>query len=127
VVQCCGNILFTIAAMILWIRSNRHSRKTRTPTSFPKTSKFKLFVAAIIISDIVIIVRAVYRVIELAQGWEGHLITTEAFFYGLDSVSMVICMVIWVIGHPGLTLGKNGLKGGESRHEDREAMGESSI
>ena len=56
------------------------------------------------ISDAVIITRAVYRVIELAQGWRGHLITTEYYFYVLDTAPMIICMGVWIAGHPGLTL-----------------------
>jgi hypothetical protein len=46
----------------------------------------------------------VYRVIELAQGWRGHLITTEWYFYVFDSTPMIICMLVWVIGHPGFNL-----------------------
>ena len=65
-----------------------------------------MFVAAIIISDIAIILRAIYRVIELAQGWRGYLITTEPWFYGFDTALMIICMGVWVIGHPGITLGR---------------------
>ena len=49
--------------------------------------------------------RAVYRVIELAQGWDGYLITTEPWFYGFDTALMIICMAVWVVGHPGITLG----------------------
>jgi hypothetical protein len=64
-------------------------------------------VAAIIISDIAIVLRGVYRVIELAQGWRGYLITTEPWLYGFDTALMAICMGIWVVGHPGITLGKD--------------------
>jgi hypothetical protein len=64
-------------------------------------------VFAIIVSDALIIVRAVYRVIELAQGWRGHLITTEYYFYCLDTAPMILCMAVWILGHPGLTLGKD--------------------
>lgn len=91
---------------MLWHRTRRNSRASGIPTPFPKTAKFKLFVAAIIISDVAIILRAIYRVVELAQGWNGYLITTEPWFYGFDTALMLICMGIWVIGHPGITLGK---------------------
>ena len=73
---------------------------------FPSTRAFKLFVFAIAVSDAMIILRAVYRVIELAQGWRGYLITHEVYFYCLDTAPMIICMGIWVLGHPGITLGK---------------------
>ena len=70
------------------------------------TSKFKLFVAAIIISDAAILIRSIYRIIELAQGWRGYLITTQPWFYIFDTAPMMICIAIWVIGHPGITLGR---------------------
>jgi RTA1 like protein len=104
VVQGIGNILFTFAAAVLWYRTHHNCKRANVPTPFPKTQKFKLFVAAIIISDAAIIMRAVYRVIELAQGWRGHLITTQYYFYILDTAPMIVCMLIWVIGHPGFTL-----------------------
>lgn len=77
----------------------------KTATPYPKTKKFKIFVAAIIISDAAIILRAIYRVIELAQGWRGYLIVTEAWFYVFDTALMIICIGVWVVGHPGVTLG----------------------
>jgi len=58
------------------------------------------------VSDSMIILRAVYRVIELAQGWRGYLITHEAYFYCLDTAPMIICMGVWILGHPGVTLGR---------------------
>jgi hypothetical protein len=41
-------------------------------------------------SSICIFARSVYRVVELAQGWNGNLITHEAYFIVLDSVLMLI-------------------------------------
>jgi RTA1 like protein len=59
-----------------------------------------------IISDLAILLRAAYRVVELAQGWNGYLISTEPFFYGFDTAPMIVCMAVWVIGHPGYALGR---------------------
>ena len=98
--------MFTAAALILWYRTSRNCRAKGVATPFPKTRKFKLYVTAIVISDATIIMRAIYRVIELAQGWRGHLITTEPYFYCLDTAPMIVCMAVWIIGHPGVTLGK---------------------
>ena len=33
---------------------------------------------------------------ELSQGYQGHLATTEAFFYGLDSLPLFIAIVVYV-------------------------------
>lgn len=92
---------------MLWYRTRRNCRAQGLPTPYPKTRGFKLFVAAIIISDVALILRAIYRVVELAQGWRGYLITTEPWFYGFDTALMIVCMGVWAIGHPGLTLGKD--------------------
>ena len=105
-IQLVGNVLFTIAATMLWHRTRRNCRKLGIQTPFPKTDKFKIFVAAIIISDAMIVIRGVYRVCELAQGWRGYLITHEPWFYGFDTAPMIICMAVWVIGQPGFTLGR---------------------
>ena len=105
-VQAFGNLVFSSVAIWLWYRTRRNSRAQGVPTPYPKTKKFQIFVAAIIISDLAIIFRAVYRVVELAQGWNGYLITTEPWFYGFDTALMMICLGVWVVGHPGITLGK---------------------
>ena len=84
--------------------------------------------AAIIISDAAIVARAVYRVIELAQGWRGHLITTEYYFYVLDTAPMIICMGIWIVGHPGLTLDnevvQSSFRSGSKRKKSSRDSGE---
>ena len=125
-VQTCGNITFTVAAILLWYRTSRTCSALRVPTPFPKSRKFKIYIAAIIISDAAIITRAVYRVIELAQGWRGHLITTEAYFYCLDTAPMIVCMAIWVIGHPGITLEKE-LANPDLRTKKHEILGQEDV
>lgn len=122
VIQGAGNIVFSLTALLLWHRTRRNSRLNGTPTPFPKTRKFKLFVAALVISNLCIITRAIYRVIELAQGWNGYLITTEGWFYGFDTALMILCMAIWVVGHPGLTLGRELAR---SNLREKKTVGES--
>ena len=106
VIQLVGNLVFSAVALTLYFRTRKNSHAQGIPTPFPKTRGFKLFVVAIIVSDLAIVIRGIYRVIELAQGWNGYLITTEPWFYGFDTALMIICMGVWVIGHPGLTLGR---------------------
>ena len=33
---------------------------------------------------------------ELSQGYQGHLATTEAFFYALDSLPLLLAIVVYV-------------------------------
>jgi len=105
VLQCFGNMIFTLVAYLLYRRTRLNSFSKDLPTPFPKTAKFKVFVATIIISDAAIIIRAIYRVVELAQGWRGYLLTTEPWFYGFDTLPMVLCMAG---GTSGFYVGQGG-------------------
>jgi hypothetical protein len=46
-------------------------------------------------------IRSVYRTIELSQGFEGHLSTIEAFFYGLDTLPLFLAIVVYIPFWPG--------------------------
>ncbi|KAG6809079.1 hypothetical protein H0H92_001687, partial [Tricholoma furcatifolium] len=46
-------------------------------------------------------IRSFYRVIELSQGYQGHLATTEAYFYGLDTLPLFIAISIYTPFWPG--------------------------
>lgn len=48
-----------------------------------------------------ILIRSVYRTIELGEGFHGHLATTEAFFYGLDTLPLFLAIVVFVPFWPG--------------------------
>ncbi|KAN0070076.1 RTA1 domain containing protein [Elaphomyces granulatus] len=56
---------------------------------------------AMVLSVICIYIRSIYRTIELLQGWNGYLITTEIFFVILDGAMMVPAVAIFNIIHPG--------------------------
>ena len=46
-------------------------------------------------------VRSGYRVAELAYGYQGFLVTTEAYFYLLDTLPLVIANLAYVPCWPG--------------------------
>lgn len=48
-----------------------------------------------------ILIRSIYRTIELGEGYHGHLATTEAFFYGLDTLPLFIAIAVYVPFWPG--------------------------
>jgi len=45
--------------------------------------------------------RSIYRTIELADGWNGRIITTEWYFNVFDATPIVLAMVAINIFHPG--------------------------
>lgn len=61
---------------------------------------------AITLGTLAIYVRCVYRVVELAQGWTGYLITHEVFLMVLDALMIAICGIIFVVFHPFIVFGK---------------------
>ncbi|KAH9853036.1 RTA1-like protein [Lenzites betulinus] len=55
----------------------------------------------LIVSSIGILIRCIYRVTELSQGFRGHLATTEAFFYALDSLPLFVAVAVYTPFWPG--------------------------
>ncbi|KAK9473434.1 RTA1 like protein-domain-containing protein [Dipodascopsis tothii] len=53
-----------------------------------------------------IFIRSVYRVIELAEGWQGNLMIHEVYFLVLDALMMVIAALILLVLYPGTIFGR---------------------
>ncbi|KAK1920776.1 RTA1 like protein-domain-containing protein [Papiliotrema laurentii] len=66
--------------------------------------RVEFLLAGVAFASLMIYVRGVYRSIELAQGWTGHLITHEPFFTWLDGLPMVLCLAAFAVAHPGFLL-----------------------
>jgi len=62
--------------------------------------KIQYIIAATVFAVIVIVIRSIYRTIELLQGWSGYLITTERYFIALDGAMMVLCVGVFNIVQP---------------------------
>lgn len=60
-------------------------------------------------SVLLIYIRSIYRTIELAQGWNGYLITKEPFFIGLDGSLMLVAVAVFNFVHPGWALQRSKL------------------
>ncbi|GAA5950341.1 hypothetical protein JCM21900_003698 [Sporobolomyces salmonicolor] len=51
-----------------------------------------------------ILIRCIYRTVELAEGWSGYLITHQPYFCVLDSMSMVLCQAVFCFTWPSWCL-----------------------
>ncbi|KAJ6579162.1 RTA1-like protein [Mycena vulgaris] len=76
--------------------------------------RLKLMIAALGFSTFVLFIRSIYRIVELADGWTGRIITTELYFNVLDGGMVVLAIWTINIAHPGLLLGS------ERSGDDRE-------
>ncbi|WWC69039.1 uncharacterized protein I206_102975 [Kwoniella pini CBS 10737] len=63
-----------------------------------------ILLAGVLISSTMILIRGIYRSIELVQGWDGYLITTEMYQNILDGLMMLIAVGIYNFIHPGYLL-----------------------
>jgi hypothetical protein len=70
------------------------------------TRDMKALIWATTFSVVLIYVRSIYRTVELAQGWDGYLITREGYFLGFDGALMVLAVAAFNFAHPGYLLPK---------------------
>ncbi|KAF7557888.1 hypothetical protein G7Z17_g258 [Cylindrodendrum hubeiense] len=64
----------------------------------------QLVVYAMTISVVAVYIRCIYRTIELLQGWDGELMSTEGYFIGLDGACIAIAIGIFCIFDPAVLL-----------------------
>ncbi|KAB5592102.1 Protein RTA1 [Ceratobasidium theobromae] len=67
----------------------------------PWYQNWKTLAIALGLSCVGILIRSVYRTVELSQGFHGHLATTESLFYGLDTYPLFVSVAIYVPFWPG--------------------------
>ncbi|CCH41872.1 Sphingoid long-chain base transporter [Wickerhamomyces ciferrii] len=68
---------------------------------------FQIFPFVVFLAVIFVYVRCIYRVVELAEGWDGFLITHEVYFMILDALMMGLAIIILIFFHPGFVFGRN--------------------
>jgi len=53
-------------------------------------------------SLICLLIRAIYRTIELSDGWDGRIISTQVLFNVLDGAMVLSAITTLNVFHPGL-------------------------
>lgn len=78
--------------------ANRPSAKTGRGFLY---TKLKWMIAALGASTVLLFIRAIYRIIELSEGWSGTVITTEWYFNVFDGVPVGLAFTLLNVCHPG--------------------------
>lgn len=81
---------------------------------------FNYLYIAIFVEVGVIYIRCVYRLVELAGGWQGYVITHEVFLFSLDSIQVFICCAVMLAMHPYFVWGPHSEIKRRERLEDDE-------
>lgn len=71
----------------------------------PEEKKLWILTIATAFSMTVLVIRGIYRAIELLQGWQGYLITREVYFIALDGSLMVAAIGVFNILNPACLIG----------------------
>ncbi|KAJ5815504.1 hypothetical protein N7474_007281 [Penicillium riverlandense] len=75
-------------------------RKKRTPVLQGRWQ----VMTALCVSTLTILIRNGYRIVELSDGWKGHLMHTERYLIGLDMVPMAVGIGAFVVFPPSFFL-----------------------
>ncbi|KAJ7464071.1 RTA1 like protein-domain-containing protein [Mycena latifolia] len=91
-------------------------------TPAPLAPRMQLLLCALVFNTTCLFIRAVYRVIELSDGWSGRIIHTEVYFNVLDGAMIALAMITLNIAHPGALLETpdSAPKDVETRSEEEE-------
>ena len=68
------------------------------------TPKLRTIITLLYASSALILVRNIYRVVEVWQGYTGYLQTQQAFFYVFDAALMLVNTVMLNVWHPSMYL-----------------------
>ncbi|CUS14690.1 unnamed protein product [Tuber aestivum] len=102
-----GFQVFTLVLFMLLCAEYAYRVKTSnqefdvTHAKLRSSKKFRAFLIALSLSTVLIFIRSIYRVIEMAQGWDGALTKNETLFFVLEGVMVVIAVLVLNVFHPG--------------------------
>ncbi|KAG8740438.1 hypothetical protein FRC10_004329 [Ceratobasidium sp. 414] len=63
-----------------------------------------LMLVGLAIATLFVLIRGVYRTIELSDGWNGVIISTEKWFNWFDGMPILVAMITLNVFHPGILL-----------------------
>ncbi|KAI3540759.1 RTA1 like protein [Colletotrichum abscissum] len=105
---------FMLVAADFALRTYRASRHAHLPNlscaldnhpdmvRLRRSSRFKGFLGALVVSTVCIFIRCVFRVIELSGGWTGPLMARQDLFIAFEGVMIVVSVVGLNFFHPAL-------------------------
>ncbi|WQF85843.1 Putative RTA-like protein [Colletotrichum destructivum] len=87
---------FFIVVTVAFHRSINRAPTGRANSSIP----WRRHMRALYLGSVLIMVRSVFRAVEYLQGFDGYLLSHEAYLYFFDATLMVLVMVLFNQVHP---------------------------
>ncbi|KAF8960755.1 RTA1-like protein [Flammula alnicola] len=102
IAQAVSFVSFCLLYLVFLYRVRKYAPKTWSmDESKVWYNSWLALASALIVSCIGILIRSGYRVVELTQGFQGQLATSEPLFYGLDSLPLFIAIAVYIPFWPG--------------------------
>ncbi|TFY68626.1 hypothetical protein EVG20_g3480 [Dentipellis fragilis] len=80
---------------------------------------WRALAGALALNCVGIIIRSLYRTVEMSQGFHSTLSTTEAYFYALDTLPLFLAIVVYVPFWPGRFITSNAMPAGKILDEEQ--------
>jgi hypothetical protein len=97
-----GGLGLALASFMLFaglvLRLQRLSDRYRKE---PNDNRWKRIVIPLWVNIVCLTIRSVYRILEFNEGFNGYLLTHEAYLYGFDTLMVLIGMVSYLLIPPG--------------------------
>jgi hypothetical protein len=105
-----------------WLRTRSIGEEALDPkyAALRSTTKFRGFLIALIFATLCIFARCVYRVIELAEGYGGHLARTQNYFVVLEGAVVCAAVLSLNIFHPAFCFPSDAPEGEEKKKEEEQ-------
>ncbi|TFK64943.1 RTA1-domain-containing protein [Pluteus cervinus] len=106
--------------LIRYIHNNPFTSRTNNSQRGEMTFRARIMLGALGFNTLCLFIRAIYRIIELSDGWHGRVIHTQVFFNALDGGMVILAIYTFNFIHPGMFLPVkrhstvNGLEGGST-------------
>ena len=123
----CLSIDFAIKTLLRYRKMGSDDAFDQSHEALRKSKRFHGFLVALAFATLCIFTRSVYRVAELSEGWNGHLIKTQKYFIGLEGAIVSAAVLALNIFHPGFCFreGETSVRNAFGRkRKDHAATGE---
>ncbi|KAJ3504810.1 hypothetical protein NLJ89_g7747 [Agrocybe chaxingu] len=100
--QLCSFLVYTATFLLFLYRVSKYENKTwKMDENKDWANRWTTLAAALGVSCVGVLVRSVFRTVEMSEGFGGPLTTTEFWFYALDLLPLFIAIAVYVPFWPG--------------------------
>ncbi|OBR08576.1 Parasitic phase-specific protein PSP-1 [Colletotrichum higginsianum IMI 349063] len=103
-----AGLVLQVASMLVFcsLFADYIATYTRSRTRPPMGPRLKVFLLFLGLGTLFILLRCVYRIVELHEGYFSHWFRDQTLFIALESAVMVLAVFSLSIGHPGLAFNR---------------------